>query len=297
MRTFRFRPKGKSTFLRANPRPFLRSYGAYNPGSVSTPTPAVFENFLAYKNGVKGAATQNTGRIVFSNFTVADNGAGPQAPVVNGKDNGGGIEFSFIADNRNRANTPLSAMAGIQTALIVARTALGQVGTAGYWPSSRGIRGIITTSSPQEVIGAGSFMSVTNALLSGWTGSQFVGLEACATCRPFTGGFATYFQGTTFVNPSISGGANVANWTWAHQGLFIDTDAAMLGNGVNALIAAYNPLLAADGCSTAWSGVGNGAVCGTAGGSSAIIQKRVVINNQCNMAYYSSNSPSSDLAK
>lgn len=52
------------------------------------------------------------GLVVFSNITAADNGAGPKMHIVNGKDNGAGIEFSWIVDDRNRANVPLDLMAG-----------------------------------------------------------------------------------------------------------------------------------------------------------------------------------------
>lgn len=34
--------------------------------------------------------------------------------------------------------------AGVQNALVVSRTTVGQRGTAGAWPSSRGIRGLLT---------------------------------------------------------------------------------------------------------------------------------------------------------
>ena len=64
--------------------------------------PAVFSGLLSYKNGMKGAIATQVAQVVFANFTVADNGAGPSAHVVNGKDHGGGVEFTWVVDGRNR---------------------------------------------------------------------------------------------------------------------------------------------------------------------------------------------------
>jgi hypothetical protein len=59
--------------------------------------------------------------------------AGPSATLPffcllpqNGKDNGAGIEFSWIVDDRNRNNTALTAMAGERRArwLLLARAPL-----------------------------------------------------------------------------------------------------------------------------------------------------------------------------
>ena len=89
------------------------------------------------------------GLVQFVNFTVADNGAGPRQHVVNGKEHGGGIEFSQIADLRRRSDTPVEEMAGIIGAKVIAKTTEGFVGTAAYWPKqSRGIRGVLTQSAP-----------------------------------------------------------------------------------------------------------------------------------------------------
>jgi hypothetical protein len=37
---------------------------------------------------------------------------------------------------------------GVRNALIVARTSVGRAGSAGAWPSSRGVRGLLTQSPP-----------------------------------------------------------------------------------------------------------------------------------------------------
>ncbi len=62
----------------------------------------MFSGLLSYKNGMKGAIATQVAQVVFANFTVADNGAGPSAHVVNGKDHGGGVEFTWVVDGRNR---------------------------------------------------------------------------------------------------------------------------------------------------------------------------------------------------
>jgi hypothetical protein len=64
--------------------------------------PAVFSGLLSYKNGMKGAIATQVAQVVFSNFTVADNGGGPSAHAVNGKDHGGGVEMTWVVDGRNR---------------------------------------------------------------------------------------------------------------------------------------------------------------------------------------------------
>jgi hypothetical protein len=47
--------------------------------------PAVFDGFIGYKNGVKGAMCTQVGLVQLRNFTVADNGVGPRVHVINGK--------------------------------------------------------------------------------------------------------------------------------------------------------------------------------------------------------------------
>lgn len=64
--------------------------------------PAVFSGLNAYKNGVKCAVATQVGLVQFQKFTAGDCGAGPIMHKVNGKDNGGIIEFS-VSDMRRRA--------------------------------------------------------------------------------------------------------------------------------------------------------------------------------------------------
>ena len=81
----------------------------------------MFDGLRSYKNGMKGAIATQVGLIQFNNFTLFDNGGGPKAHIVNGKDNGANMELTWILDDRNRdepTNTspvpsmPLKNMAG-----------------------------------------------------------------------------------------------------------------------------------------------------------------------------------------
>jgi hypothetical protein len=65
-------------------------------GGSFTQVPAVFDGLIAYKNGVKAAIATQVGLVIFQNFTLADNGAGPKTHIVNGKDNGGAYEVRFF---------------------------------------------------------------------------------------------------------------------------------------------------------------------------------------------------------
>jgi hypothetical protein len=44
-------------------------------------------------------------------MVLADNGGGPLAHIVNGKDNGASVEMSWIVDDRSRDEVPMSDMA------------------------------------------------------------------------------------------------------------------------------------------------------------------------------------------
>ena len=185
-------------------------------------------NFLAYKNGMKGAIATVFGNIQFDNFVVADNGAGPNAHVTNGKDHGGGVEFTNNRDSRRPTDMPISDMPGLHNSLVVARTVEGQVGTAGYWPKpGRGIRGLIT-QSPKGITDR-CMLGVTNVTFHGFTGGSYFALEACGKCKDDQGAASTYFQQITMRGAGLDEKYAIAKWTWPHQGVFVDTDGSLLG--------------------------------------------------------------------
>ena len=52
--------------------------------------------------------------------------------------------IAWVVDDRSQAIVELANMAGVQDSLIISRTEAGRQGTAGAWPSNRGVRGLIT---------------------------------------------------------------------------------------------------------------------------------------------------------
>lgn len=158
---------------------------AFTSGTTFQQVPAVFRGTVAYKNGVKGAIATQVGLVQFRDFSLADNGAGPVMHIVNGKDNGGAVEFSWIVDDRNRKlqNVTLGMMAGLHNAVIFARTSVGMRGTAGQWPSGRKITAVITQSPPLGDPNHSALMSLINNTYVGYVGGQFSALEHCGKVR------------------------------------------------------------------------------------------------------------------
>jgi hypothetical protein len=50
---------------------------------------------------------------------------------------GANLEFTWIVDERPRPGTNLTAMAGIQNALVLARSQQSQIGTLNVWNRTR----------------------------------------------------------------------------------------------------------------------------------------------------------------
>ncbi|KAG2448780.1 hypothetical protein HYH02_006132 [Chlamydomonas schloesseri] len=212
----------------------LRVHPEYYPrkepcnGNRFQQVPAVFNGLTTYKNGVKGAIATQVGLVVFSNITAADNGAGPKMHIVNGKDNGAGIEFSWIVDDRNRQDVPLDQMAGLRDSIIVSRTVGGFVGTAGQWPASgRKITGIITQSPPLGDPRHSALLSITNVTFVDYTGGQFFALEGCGKCKTFQGGATSFMRQLRFVQ-SGGGYPALSSWSYGHQAVYLDTDGSLI---------------------------------------------------------------------
>eukprot|EP00798_Chlamydomonas_sp_ICE-L_P018974 gene18974-25550_t len=197
----------------------INSAGGYNQ------VPAVFNGLMSYKNGVKGAIATQVGLIQFRDFVIVDNGAGPLMHKVNGKDQGGGIEMSWIVDDRNRYNVQYSQMAGVTNSIVVARTSQGQAGTAGQWNSSRQISAITTQSPVQADSKHSALLSIMNVTFVDFAGGQFTCLEACGKCKHFQGGAPTFLGGLSFLQNGVP---TLSKWAWGHQGVYIDTDGTLL---------------------------------------------------------------------
>ncbi|KAK3258451.1 hypothetical protein CYMTET_32501, partial [Cymbomonas tetramitiformis] len=283
----------------SNLRYGLRIFEEYYPEETpckswqGSPIQAEFANFTAYKNGMKGAIATQVGEVVFRDFRVADCGAGPAASAakVNGKDHGGGLEMTWVVDGRARsphAGAPalMDAMAGIDRALVVARSEEGREGTAGAWNTGRGLRGVITQTKSSR-------MKVRGVTFWGWSGGQFFALEACGKCKFRQGGFTTHVAHTRFAGPGSDQPA-IATWSWSHQGILLDMDGSLVGDQACArlggawcgtegglpgatLVAAHGLLLPeeCDDTDTAFPGAaaGGSAVC-----RPGLVHRRVMIN-------------------
>lgn len=122
------------------------------------------------------------GLVQWHNVVAADNGAGPLMHIVNGKDHGGGLEMSWVVDDRTRDVEP-GLMAGIQNALVVARTAQGMRGSAGQWPAPwRRIAGVISHSPVLADSKHSALMSIINVTFQVGVG-LLVDLQGSKRCH------------------------------------------------------------------------------------------------------------------
>lgn len=108
---------------------------------------------------------------------------------------------------------------GIRNSLIISRTEAGKQGTAGVWPSGRGVRGLLTQSPPPGHAKHSSLLSAVNVTFVNFTlaaeQGQFRALEHCAKCKTFQGGGTTFTQGLKFIQEGLPA---LADWSWGHQG-------------------------------------------------------------------------------
>ena len=100
-------------------------------------------------------------------------------------------------------------MAGLTNSLVIARSSVGSQGSAGAWPSGRGVRGVLTQSPPQGDGRHSALLQVSNVTFVNFTGGQFWALEACAKCKTFQGGATTWTAGLRFLQ---QGRPNLATW-------------------------------------------------------------------------------------
>eukprot|EP00798_Chlamydomonas_sp_ICE-L_P008885 gene8886-3764_t len=226
----KYTPLGEFSNNRAHSNMFygLRIHPQYFPKEVPCRGWSYAQSPAVFQNGVKGVVGTELGLIQFRNFTVADNGAGPLMHVVNGKDNGGGVELSWIEDDRNRYDVGYDEMAGIASSIIIARTAEGRIGTAGRWPSAGRKIAAITTQSPiQGHPRHSALLSIMDVTFVGFSETPYTCLEACGKCKNFQGGAPAFTGGLKFIQ---DGYPILSLWTWNHQGIFYDTDGTLLNS-------------------------------------------------------------------
>jgi len=275
---------------------------AGNQHTSQTKIPARLTNSRLYKNGMKGFVATQVGLLRLEQAVVFDNGVGPRAHVTNGKDHGGGIEFTWTIDYRDRHTTAIADMPGVKDALVVKESCddsspTRMCGSGAYETfSSRGVRGIITNS--MEAPDFRSIMSIEGMHFKDWTGGQHIALEACGKCKSKQGGFHTYVASNS-VSPAAwadgaawppvaytAGTATVlaANWSWQHQGIYLDTDGTLLGRQGRTLHAS-NPVIMARNNGECVQYENNGAIChgdevaGTFAGVNRLEFRRVMLNN------------------
>ena len=200
--------------LRVHPEYYPRNNPCNGFYGTFEQTPAVFDGLTAYKNGMKGAIATQVGLVQFKNMVLGDNGAGPKAHIVNGKDNGAQVEFSWIIDDRPRPDLALTDMAGLFSSLVISRTAAGNRGSAGQWPSGRKVTGIITQSPVLGDPHHTANLAIKDVTFHNFTGGQFFALEACGKCKTFQGGATSSMAGIKFVQ---TGFPALSAWSYGHQ--------------------------------------------------------------------------------
>jgi hypothetical protein len=131
-----------------------------------------------------------------------------------------------------RDATATTAMPGVFSSLLLARTSAGQLGTAGRWPADgadgalprRVVAGVSAQHRGDTDLAANTaLMAVVNVTLvnftsgAGGSGQQqpAYAFVLCARCQPFRGGSTTHVSGLRFVQQS--GLPSLAAWSWGHQ--------------------------------------------------------------------------------
>ncbi|GFR40478.1 hypothetical protein Agub_g1045 [Astrephomene gubernaculifera] len=218
--------------FRIHPEYYPRNVPCNAFSSPFSQQPAVFRGFRAYKNGVKGFIGTQMGLVQLVDVVMGDNGGGPRSHIISGKDNGANWEISWVTDDRDRYDVALTQMAGLFNATLYARTTTGMHGTAGQWPSDRRITGIIAQSPVLGDSKHSALMTVANVTFVDYTpstGANIYALEHCGKCKAFQGGATCFTSNLTFVSADGSRPA-LSNWTWGHQGIFLDTDGSLINN-------------------------------------------------------------------
>ncbi|XRA97477.1 fibrocystin-like protein [Pycnococcus provasolii] len=257
--------------------------------SKSKLVPTVLSNFTGVKNGMEGAIATQVGSVGFHRFVLSDNGFGGSrsASKVNGKDNGGNVEITWVSDGRP-LNAALSQhdprdYTGLFDSLVVAST-IGfwerdQDSTSKpamfNWPSARKHAGITTQTRS-------SLLFLDNVAFKNYGASSHPGngklavYEACGKCKANQGGFLSHLSAIQYISPSSTedGLQLHGGFAWKHQGTFVDRDGTALGKGNNAAMLAHNDLLPASACIKAPAGMKkDGSIC-----TGAVSHRRVALN-------------------
>ena len=118
-------------------------------------------------------------------------------------------------------------MPGVFNSLLIARTAAGQLGTAGRWPADcatpfrRVMAGVATQHRSDTDVANTALLAVVNVTLVNYSSSGAGGqqqpayaFEPCARCQAYRGGSTTHVSGLRFVQQGLPA---LAAWSWGHQ--------------------------------------------------------------------------------
>lgn len=252
--------------------------------------PTTLSNFTGVQNGMEGAIATQVGSVGFHRFALSDNGYGGSrsASKVNGKDNGGNVEFTWVSDGRplNKAleqHDP-RAYSGLFDSLVVASTPSfweqdqddAKKPAMFRWPSARKHAGITTqTRASLLFLDHVAFVNYKSSAHPG--NGPLAAFEACGKCKANQGGFLTPLSAIQYVAPSTpaEGLQLHGRFAWKHLGVFLDRDGSAFGKGANGAMLAHNGLLPASACESSPSGMrSDGAMC-----TGAVSHRRVMLNS------------------
>ena len=210
-------------------------FPSYYPGRQTTcynVTPAVFENFLAWRN-IRGVEFSEIGAVQLKHSIMLDNTLA-------------GVDYTKVTSAWGKKG------ALIEDVLIVGHSGLRYADDAGM----RNSVGVCTSAgikTPHSY-----YLTVSNITLVNFNESGCYALQACSHCRPNQGGFESYFENTVLVNSP-----NVATWKWEHEHVFRDITGHLTGIVGGSLVPTSN-ILPYDRCthhSGSSFGPVNGSVC------------------------------------
>ena len=174
------------------------------------PIPAVFSNFIAFKNFEYGLLVQMIGAVEFRNFKIA--------------------ESRLCGVKIGQTNLTREDMANLNGILIVGLSKNPENDTTIY----RNARGIMTPRT--------DFLMINNISLYNFSLQyNMVAFESCADCNTLlkiTGGKTTKFANVTFNNVDSK-----IVWGGTKKEIYLDLDGTLTGTGNRSMITPYYPHL------------------------------------------------------
>ena len=189
-------------------------FPSYHPGSASTcdeRTPAVFENFLSWRN-VRGVEFSEVGAVQLKHSVMLDNQLA-------------GVEYTLVTAAWGK-NGSL-----IEDVLIVAHSGLREYDNV----TVRGSAPICTVAGVKTP--HSYYLTVSNVTFVNFNETNCFAVQACSHCRVNQGGFETRFEKVELHNSP-----NVVSWQWQHEQVLRDLDGTLTGISGGALMPWMNAL-------------------------------------------------------